>query len=158
MKKLIKKVYRLIFNPKQGVSQNQPQHYAFVSWLRFANAGMLDNGNVYCFQYAIENLPSDNPIIEIGSFCGLSTNLISFYLRKNKRSNKLITADKWVFEGAESPNEYLEGSNITNQQYKGFVKETYMRNISFFSIEHLPYTIEQFSDDFFRLWEAKKMK
>ena len=51
----------------------------YVEWLCFANAGMLDRGNLYCFDYAIRNLPSSAPLIEIGSFCGLSTNLITYY-------------------------------------------------------------------------------
>jgi hypothetical protein len=117
---------------------------------------MLDNGNIYCFEYAIEQLPSENPIIEIGSFCGLSTSLITFYLEKYRKSNKLITCDKWIFEGAEISSNLLEGSNITHLQYKNFVKETFIRNISFFSKDHLPYTIEQFSDDFFSLWDIQK--
>jgi len=130
--------------------------YHFVRWLRFANAGMLNTGNIYCIEYAIKNLPSDNPIIEIGSFCGLSTNLISFYLRKFSKKNKLITSDKWIFEGGETGSANLDGSNISNTQYSEFVKGTYIRNISFFSKENLPYTIEQFSDEFFRLWSENR--
>jgi len=117
---------------------------------------MLDNGNLYCFEYAIEHLPSNSPVIEIGSFCGLSTNVISFYLQKFNKLNKLITADKWIFEGGENANEFLTGSNITHNEYKLFVKESYVRNTAFFSKNHLPYTIEQFSDDFFKLWAEEK--
>ena len=54
----------------------------FGNWLRFANAGMLSDGNIDSFEYAIKNLPSESPLIEIGSFCGLSTNIINFYLRE----------------------------------------------------------------------------
>lgn len=147
---------KLLGNPPPV--QKQARHYEFVNWLKYANAGMLNHGNIYCVEYAIEHLPSDSPIIEIGSFCGLSTNLISFYLRKNNKSNKLITADKWIFENGEAPDGLLEGSNITNKQYKEFVKASYIRNITFFSKDHLPYTIEQFSDDFFKLWEAEKLE
>jgi hypothetical protein len=158
MLKNLKKIIRFLLKVKTQPSQKQAKPYAFVSWLKFANAGMLDNGNIYCVEYAIENLPSNNPIIEIGSFCGLSTNLISFYLRKFNKPNNLITSDKWIFEGAEVPDAFLEGSNITHNEYKAFVKETYIRNISFFSKDHLPYTIEQFSDDFFKLWSEGKLE
>ncbi|MDR2508004.1 MAG: hypothetical protein LBD67_08440 [Candidatus Accumulibacter sp.] len=126
----------------------------FVDWLRFANPGMLEPGNIYCIEYAIEHLPSCNPVIEIGSFCGLSTNLIGFYLQKNRKKNRLITSDKWIFEGGEHQEKQLEGTSITHAEYRNFVKESYIRNISFFSREHLPYTIETFSDDFFTLWKA----
>jgi hypothetical protein len=32
---------------------------------------MLNKGNLLCFDWVMRNLPSKNPIIEIGSFCGL---------------------------------------------------------------------------------------
>jgi hypothetical protein len=38
---------------------------------------MLNAGNVECIDYAIGHLPSDAPMLEIGSWCGLSTNVIS---------------------------------------------------------------------------------
>jgi len=152
MKKQLKKIAYFLLGKKRAKAQKKAKPHEFINWLRFANAGMLNNGNIYCIEYAIENLPSDNPIIEIGSFCGLSTNLISFYLRKNGKTNKLITSDKWIFEGAKD----LEGGLITNEGYREFVKEAYIRNISFFSKDRLPFTIEQFSDDFFKLWEANK--
>ena len=158
MKKYVKKFINRLLKRDKQIIQKQATPYEFINWLCFANAGMLDNGNIYCFEYAIENLPSTNPIIEIGSFCGLSTNLMRFYLRKYNKPNKLITCDKWIFEGAEIPSNLLEGSNITHQEYKNFVKETYIRNTSFFSKDHLPYTIEQFSDDFFSLWESQKLE
>lgn len=49
----------------------------YVNWLCYANAGMLHRGNLYCFDYAIRNLPSEAPIVEVGSFCGLSANLLT---------------------------------------------------------------------------------
>jgi hypothetical protein len=51
----------------------------YINWLSFANSGMLHRGNLYCFDYAIEHLPTEAPIIEIGSFCGLSANVITYY-------------------------------------------------------------------------------
>jgi Methyltransferase domain len=156
LKKHINKAVSLFLKGKQLLTQKQAKPHDFIRWLRFANAGMLDKGNLYCLEYAVQRLPSDNPIIEIGSFCGLSTNLISFYLRENNKSNKLITADKWIFESKEADNNFLEGTGILHQQYSDFVKQTYIRNISFFSKDNLPYTIEEFSDDFFKLWKARK--
>ena len=31
-------------------------HYEFINWLRFANAGMLDAGNIYCIEYFMLSL------------------------------------------------------------------------------------------------------
>src|SRR5687767_3117074 len=63
---------RLQLLPGQGEAWTE-----YMSWLSFANAGMLTPGNVDCFDYAIRNLPSSAPLVEIGSFCGLSTNAIT---------------------------------------------------------------------------------
>ncbi len=39
----------------------------YVAWLSFANAGMLNKGNLLAFDYAIRNLPSSNPIVLLAS-------------------------------------------------------------------------------------------
>src|ERR1700688_3935973 len=67
----------------------------FVEWLCFANAGMLDRGNLYLMDYAMQRLPSSSPLVEIGTFCGLSTNLLTHYERKYGVSSRLIICDKW---------------------------------------------------------------
>jgi hypothetical protein len=126
----------------------------YIDWLSFANAGMLDKGNLYCFDYAIKNLPSSNPIVEIGSFCGLSTNIISYFLTKYKKTNRIFSSDAWIFEGSQK--KVLGSSAITHAEYRQFVKESFMRNVSMFSREHLPFTIEQVSDDFFQSWNEKR--
>jgi Methyltransferase domain len=158
MRKFNEKINRFLQKAKLQLSQKKATRNDFINWLTFAVAGMLSDGNLYCFEYAIANLPSDSPIIEIGSFCGLSTNLMSYYLRKHNKKNKLITADKWIFEGAELNEKFLDQTNISYKQYSEFVKKEYINNISFFSKENLPFTIEQFSDDFFTLWNEKKLE
>ena len=132
-------------------TQKKPKTDLFINWLRFANPGMLNEGNIYCIEYVTENLPSDNPIVEIGSFCGLSANAINYYLRKAGRTNTLITCDKWEFEGTENNELFLGASHITRRQYRQFVKETYIRNVGFFSSTP-PHTVECFSNDFFDIW------
>lgn len=124
----------------------------YVRWLRYANPGMLTPGNLNCFDYAIRNLPTTSPIIEIGSFAGLSANLISYYKWKNNVSNKLITCDKWYFETAIEDTT-LGDTPISHHSYRQFVKNSYIRNIKMFSLlNDLPYTIEATSDEFFGLW------
>jgi hypothetical protein len=127
----------------------------YITWLCFANAGMLTGGNLYCFAHAIKHLPSDKPVIEIGSFCGLSTNILNYYLSKEKKNNKIVTCDKWIFEGAEK-GRYVGNSDILHSDYKTFVKETFKRNVNMFSRNNLPYHIEASSDDFFKLWSGKE--
>ncbi len=129
----------------------------YTNWLEFANAGMLNKGNIHAFNHAISNLPEDSPVIEIGSFCGLSTNLITHLLAKHKKNNKLFTSDKWIFVGSDDE-KMLPNSNISHDEYREFVRESYLRNIKFFSRDRLPYTIEVFSDDFFKLWAENAVK
>ncbi len=64
----------------------------YISWLYLANAGMLDSGNIYSMDLAIQNLPSDKPVMEIGSFCGLSTNVIEYSLFKHGKKTRYFVA------------------------------------------------------------------
>src|ERR1700681_73599 len=72
----------------------------YLAYLSFVNAGMLNKGNLLCFDYALRNLPSRNPIVEIGSFCGLSTNIMAYFKQRHGVPNKIFNCDKWEFEGA----------------------------------------------------------
>jgi hypothetical protein len=125
----------------------------YTIWLSFANAGMLNKGNLYCLDHAISHLPTNDPIVEIGSFAGLSVNLITYYKRKYGRANKLITCDKWDFEGAK-PGKMLGESPILHDDYRQFVRDTFIRNVRFFSGYDLPYTVEMFSDELFGAWRS----
>jgi hypothetical protein len=116
---------------------------------------MLERGNLYCFDYAIQNLPSEAPMIEVGSFAGLSTNLLNFYRRKYHKKNGLITCDKWEFQGADREKE-IEGLPLNHLEYQAFLKDTYKRNIEMFSSDELPYTVEMLSDEFFKAWSQKQ--
>lgn len=126
----------------------------YMNWLTFANAGMLGKDNFCCFDYAVRNLPSGAPMIEVGSFCGLSTNTLGYLKEKHGRRNALVTCDRWMCEGAEDPDGMVGDSRfITNAEYQAFIKETFIRNVRFFSRKDLPFTIELFSDEFFAAWD-----
>ncbi|MBP7262237.1 MAG: class I SAM-dependent methyltransferase [Bacteroidia bacterium] len=127
----------------------------YFNWLSYANAGMLEKGNLYCFDYAIKNLPDNSPIVEIGSFCGLSTNIMSFLKKKYNKTNATITCDRWIFENSGEKN-IDKNSLLTHAEYREFVMETYKRNVQFFSKGDLPYTVEKFSDEFFESWDKKE--
>jgi hypothetical protein len=127
----------------------------YINWLCYANAGILERGNLYCFDYAIRDLPSGAPIVEIGSYCGLSTNVLTYYKEKHGVHNALITCDKWEFEGAEKAG-MVGDSSITHAEYRDFVKDTYTRNVRMFSRYDLPYTVEMLSDEFFAAWRESK--
>ena len=127
----------------------------YVKWLCFANAGMLDRGNLHAFDYAIGRLPSDAPILEIGSFCGLSANLLTYYKRKRRAKNRLITCDKWEFENNDDP-VHVGDSPVLRADYRQFVRDSYIRNIKTFSGDDLPFTVELMADEFFPAWKEGK--
>lgn len=128
----------------------------YINWLCYANAGMLHRGNLYCFKYAIQNIPDNVPIVEIGSFAGLSTNAITYFKEKLNVKNPLITCDKWEFEGAKKDGFVGDSTSVTHAEYSEFVKENYLRNVRMFSRYDLPYTVEMFSDDFFTAWRESR--
>lgn len=130
---------------------------SYLPWLRFANAGMLGEDNIVTFDYAISNLTSDSPMIEIGSFCGLSANVQVLLKRLYGKTNPLFCSDPWVFEGGERE-DFLLGQNspVRNRDYRRFVQESYLRNVSFFSQGDLPYPVEGTSDSFFQKWDARE--
>lgn len=142
---LIQRAYRYV-NRKE-ISDS------FLTWLTFANAGMLHPGNLYCLDHAIRNMPDTLPIVEIGSFCGLSTNVITYLKEKHGRNNILFSCDKWVFEGADAQDGLLAPtSTVTHAEFRHHVRESFIRNVALFSRTQLPHTIEVFSDEFFALW------
>ncbi|MBE9040024.1 class I SAM-dependent methyltransferase [Oscillatoriales cyanobacterium LEGE 11467] len=82
----------------------------------------------------------------------MSTNLISYFKLKKNVKNKLFCSDAWNFEGAEKK-DFLGGHPyLKHSDYKEFVRESFIRNVKFFSGQDLPYAIELFSDDFFAEW------
>lgn len=143
----------------KNISHSQPQSTLpeatnqYIRLLKFANAGMMSRGNTNCFDYAIKNIPSGAPIVEVGSFLGLSANTISYLKAKHNKINKLITCDKWQIEEFYKGNTIGDHSNITFPEYNKYLKENFMTNIKMFSKNDLPYTIEMYSDDFFAVWE-----
>lgn len=128
----------------------------FLKWLSFANAGMLDKGNLYLIDTAIRLLPSAAPILEIGSFCGLSANVLTHFKRKYGMKNRLVTCDKWQFENAGKDDDHIGKSPVLFSGYASFVRESYLRNTRTFSADDLPFTIEATSDEFFAAWKEKK--
>ena len=137
--------------PVQNVLAVQNHDY-YLDWLSWANAGMLFRGNHCSFDHAIKHLKDDAPILEIGSFCGLSTNVLNYYRRLNGRNNRLFTCDPWKFEGAEPGRMLGKFSSVTHDEYREFVRESFLRNVRLFSRDDLPHTIEAPSADFFTAW------
>jgi predicted O-methyltransferase YrrM len=124
----------------------------FLEWVRFAVPGMLAEGNIDAMKYAIENMPPGKPIMEIGSFCGLSTVVLSYLLDKRSKTTPIYTCDKWEFEGQQLGAPLGDSPSVTHNGYREHVRNTFLRSMQTFAANRLPYTIECFSDEFFRRW------
>ncbi len=137
---------------KAANSSETKQANEFLAWIHFALPGMLEKGNVNAMQYAIANMPPGKPILEIGSFCGLSTVVLSYLLDKRSKTPPIFTCDKWEFEGQQLGASLGDSPYVTHDAYRTYVKNTFLRSMETFAANRLPYTIECFSDEFFRRW------
>lgn len=139
--------------PQAGASQSQ-QSNPFLAWVQFAVPGMLCRGNIAAMEYAIAHMPIGAAVLEIGSFSGLSTIVLSYLLEKHFLTAPLYTCDKWEFEGQQLGAMLGDSRSVTHDAYREYVRNSFLRNMQTFSPHKLPYTIECFSDEFFRRWFA----
>lgn len=120
--------------------------------------GMLPPGNVESMAYAIQQLPNEGAVLEIGSFAGLSTNVIAYLLQKNGKINPFFTCDAWIYEGyhdhidaMKSP--FMDGSStIRRLDYMNYIKASFIHSTQLFSAKRLPFACHLRSDDFFHFW------
>ena len=128
----------------------------YLSWLTFAVPGMLVRGNVDAIAFALQHLPSDAPLLEIGSFCGLSTCVITYFKQKLGLANSFYTCDLWSFEGQKLGQPLADSRTLTHDAYKNFVRESFLRNVRAFCRTSIPHTIEADSDTFFEKWSSEQ--
>jgi predicted O-methyltransferase YrrM len=124
-------------------------HDDYIEWLSLVNAGMQHRGNFHLFDLAIRTAP-EAPMVEIGSFCGLSTNIIQYIKRKHGRTMRLYTCDKWIFEGSE--NALPAAAGLSHDDLHAYVKQAFQQSVTALSPGDLPYTIEATADEFFDAW------
>lgn len=127
----------------------------FITKIRYANAGALNMGNVLCFDYAFSRLPSEAPIIEIGSLCGLSANVITYLKFKHKIKNELFCVDPWDYYDGDRDKKIGQHPTLTNGEYTKIILQKFKDNLLLFSSYDLPFPIQSIADDFFVKWENK---
>jgi hypothetical protein len=122
----------------------------YVDHIRFIIGGWLLSGNIEAFEFALNEMPEGGAIIEVGSFLGLSTNIIAYGAHKYGRKNPFFNCDPWLFAGRDRPkaNYFSTGT----QEYRDWVMTIFKMNIQMFSAPFPPKTIEATSDDFFENW------
>ncbi len=115
-------------------------------------SGMLHEGNLYLMDYAIENMPEGEYVLEIGSWAGLSTNLLLYLMKKYKRKEIFMACDPWIYESLDGEESlFIDGrEDISKIAYMDYIREAFVNSVSLFSSSNLPYTCRCNSDEFFK--------
>jgi hypothetical protein len=118
--------------------------------------GWLDRGNVELFDYCFANLPSGAPVLEIGSFAGLSLNTITHLLKRHGRSNPVFSVDGWDWHAPVSLRraDVFRADTVSWEEHRHLLIETFKRSVSLYSRGNLPHHIVANSDQFFAEWAA----
>ncbi len=124
----------------------------YIHWLCTVVGGWLtpNHGNLRAFDYAIEHLPPEGAVVEVGSFLGLSTNILIYLLVKYGKNQPVFNCDPWLFEETDQ----LIGGffDASTQDYQRYAKEVFKQNCLTFSAQRKPYAIEALSQHFFEQW------
>ena len=128
-----------------------------LEWMNYAFASP-ENGfpvqKQYSCRYALERLPTELPILEIGVFAGRSTNFLIYLKERLNLSNRVITTDPWRF-GTEKQ----VTQNVTMEDYQNHIKEQFIRSMRFWHEDDLPESFDLHSDEFFSRWTmSRKLK
>lgn len=141
---------------RQAPIKTLAQEDLFIKRLRslVIGEGMLHEGNIYLMDLAIQQMPKDGVVVEIGSYGGLSTNLLLHLLKKHQRSAPLFNCDPWIYEGylddKKGPSNHIDGrSDVLRTTYSTYLKQAYCNAVQFLHPNHLPHTFQLSSDDFF---------
>lgn len=123
--------------------------------------GMLHDGNMYLMDYAIQHMPNEGIVFEIGSYAGLSTNVLLHLLNKHNKNHQFIGCDAWIYEGANDENgtipNHIDGKvNVTRLDYVDYLKNAFVNAANLLHPERKPYTCHLPSDTFFEYWNANK--
>ncbi len=138
---------------RSALQRREILHDEYLDWLLLCVAGMQDRGNLALFDIAISEAP-EAPMLEIGSFCGLSTSIIQYLKRKHGRHTALFTCDPWEFEGAEKP--LPPAAAVSRGDLRRYVMDAFERSVRSFNDEDLPFSVQASSDDFFSKWHTRE--
>jgi hypothetical protein len=134
-------------------------HDDFIVRLRCSviGEGMLHPGNIYLMDQAIQQMPSGGCVLEIGSYGGLSANLMTYLLQKHRREAPLFCCDAWVYEGFHDDKNgatpWMDGrSDVSRLAYMQHIKASFIQSARLLSSHQLPHAVHLDSDAFFKAW------
>ena len=121
--------------------------------------GMLHEGNIYLMDYAIKNMPNDGVVFEIGSYAGLSTNVMLHLLNTHNKEHLFIGCDAWIYEGLNDSKEvikkHIDGrDDISRTDYETYIRTAFINSINLLHPNRKPFTCHLTSDAFFKIWNT----
>jgi hypothetical protein len=125
----------------------------YVQHLQFVVGGFLDAGNVRAIDCALHRMPATGAVVEIGTFLGLSTNILAYALHKYGRTRPFFTCDPWCFAGGDRPKAGYFSTGTP--EYREWVLGTYREATSLFSRGLEPWSVDSTSAEFFAAWRAR---
>jgi len=156
----IKALVNKLLNRKQ---YRVSPHDDFILRLRCSviGEGMLHPGNIYLLEQAIQEMPEGGCVLEIGSYGGLSANLLTYLMQKHHREAHLYCCDAWVYEGFHDEKgqatQWMDGrSDVLRTDYMAHIKASFVQSVKLLSSYNLPHAIHLDSDSFFEAWKAEK--
>lgn len=136
-------------------------HDDFILRLRCTviGEGMLHPGNIYLMEHAVQQMPDGGCVLEIGSYGGLSANLLTYLLQKNGREAPLFCCDAWVYEGFHDEKgqatPWMDGrTDVLRSDYMAHIKASFVQSSKLLSPHNLPRAAHLDSDRFFDAWNA----
>ncbi|MES2218078.1 MAG: class I SAM-dependent methyltransferase [Pseudomonadota bacterium] len=123
----------------------------FVGWTRIGIPGWCDNSNIKMLDYCMRHIPA-GAVIEIGSFCGLSTGIISHTLRRYGKQNPFFSMDDWQFEG------FIDTGSVSNvfthNDWSAYTENLFKLSTALTTkgINHSHIKVQ--SNEFFNLWSS----
>lgn len=152
IKRLINKV--LYGNPYRPSAPDD-----FILRLRSSviGEGMLHPGNVWLMEQSIQKMPEGGCVLEIGSYGGLSANLLTYLLDKHRREARLFCCDAWIYEGYHDQKgrigDWMDGrGDVLRTDFMAYIKDSFVRAARLLSAQRLPHACHMRSDDFFDAW------
>jgi hypothetical protein len=122
----------------------------YIRWLLSVHGGFLAPGNIRAFEHALRHMPEGGAVVEIGSFLGLSTNILVYLTVKHHRPHPVFSCDPWAFEETERLiGGYFDAGSAA---FRDYARQVFVLNATAFCGPRKPFTIEAFSDRFLDLW------
>ncbi|WP_420571722.1 class I SAM-dependent methyltransferase [Kordia sp.] len=109
--------------------------------------------------YAIQHMPNDGIVLEIGSYAGLSTNVMLHLLHKYHKKHTFVGCDAWIYEGFNDHTgiieKHIDGKpDVSRTDYVAYLKNAFINAATLLHPNTKPYTCHLASDAFFEKWNA----